>query len=307
VRAVRRPLLAVASLALALTTAPACRRAPPERARVAVTIFPIYDLARRIAGDDADVALLLPPGETPHGKGPGADAVAAVAQAKLVVAVGLGLDDWVDPMIAAKGDPKLRVLKVGDRAPTRPGPNGDGADPHVWLDPQRARLMATAIVEDLARVDPSHALAFRKRAEALDGSLAALDQELEGRTAKWTSRGFLTFHPAFAYFAERYRLEVVGVIEKSPGVAPTDAESSALVRLVEAHKLRAVFREPQLAAAPAEAIAREAHVPVSVLDPLGGASTETDSYEELLRFDTAALESGLGLGTEGAPHAGREK
>src|SRR5207244_1777914 len=164
-------------------------------------------------------------------------------------------------------------------------------DPHVWLDPQRARLIATAIVEDLARVDSSHALAFRKRAEALDASLAALDTELEGRTSKWTSRGFVSFHPAFAYYAERYRLDLIGVVEKTPGVAPTDAESAALVQAITSHKLRAIFREPQLPAGPAEAIARDAHVALSVLDPIGGASTETDSYEELLRFDTAALES----------------
>jgi ABC-type Zn uptake system ZnuABC Zn-binding protein ZnuA len=276
-------------LALASLAVPGCRPKPHERARVAVSIFPIYDLARRIAGEDADVALLLPPGSSPHAPKLGPEAESDVAHAKLVVGVGLGLDEWLTPLLA-KADPKVRVLKVGDRVPTLSS-SVDTVDPHVWLDPQRARLIATAIVEDLARADASHAMAFRKRAEALDASLGALDKEIEQRTAAWTTRGFVTFEPSFGCYAERYRLQVLGVVEKTPGTAPTEAESAALATLISTHKLRAIFRDPQLPAAPAEAIARDTHVTLSVLDPLGGASEETDSYEELLRFDTAALES----------------
>ncbi len=166
-----------------------CHKAPPGRASVGVSVFPVYDLVRRIAGPDADVTLLTP--SSPP-----------MPQARLFVLVGLGLDGWMD----ALEPPHVRVLKVGDRVPTITAKDG-AIDPHVWLDPQRARLIATAIAEDLARTDSSHANAFRERAAAVDASLDA----------------FATSDPGMAYYAERYRLDVVD--DARPGVPKVALDS----------------------------------------------------------------------------------
>ncbi len=221
--------LVVAVLALSFASLVACHRTS-GRAKVAVSIFPIYDLVRRIAGPDADVVLVEP-------------SAPRMEDARLVVLVGLGLDAWMEPL----EPPKVRVLKVGDRVPTIAG--NDGAiDSHVWLDPQRARLIATAIAEDMARTDASHANAFRARAATLDASLDALDQETDARVAKWKTRAFATTDVGMAYYAERYRLAIAH-----------DATAGA---------------------------------PSVTLDSTGG-TAQTDSYEALIRFDTAALEAAL--------------
>jgi len=221
--------LAVAVLALSFVALGACHKAP-GRAKVAVSVFPIYDLVRRIAGPDADVVLVEP--SSPH-----------MEDARLVVLVGLGLDAWMEPL----EPPKVRVLKVGDRVPTIAAKDGT-IDSHVWLDPQRARLIATAIAEDLARTDASHANAFREREAALDASLDALDRETDARASSWRSRAFATADVGMAYYAERYRLDATR--DAKPGV------------------------------------------PNVALDSLGG-TPQTDSYEALIRFDTAALEAAL--------------
>jgi zinc transport system substrate-binding protein len=266
-----------------------CRPKSTERARVAVSIFPVYDLVRRVAGPDADVVLVLPPGKSPHAFEPGAAESEAASRVKLGVMVGLGL------------------LKVGDRVPTltvAAPPAGDGEarararegddapiDPHVWLDPQRARLIVKAVAEELSRLDARHAGAYRQRTSEVDASLGALDRELEAATAPWKERGVVTFHASFGYLAERYRLGVAGVVEADPGTPPSPKVTVELTALVAAKKA-AIFREPQLDGAPAEAIARGAGAAVGVLDPLGG-TAETDSYEKLLRFDTASLARAL--------------
>jgi len=157
----RRALLAALCLPFVLLPllllAPACRHAPAGRMSVAVSIFPIYDLVRRVAGPDADVTLLLPPGRSPAGFAPTAKDEADVGAARVVVWVGLGLDPWMGDLVQAKNAPKasVKVLKVGDRVPTLattgkpyvdPASGGGTAvvDPHVWLDPQRATVMAKA-------------------------------------------------------------------------------------------------------------------------------------------------------------------
>lgn len=286
-----------------------CRAKTTGRTRVAVSIFPIYDLVRTVAGPDADVLLLLPPGKSEHHFDPTPKEVEEVASAQLGVMVGLGLDTWMEKLLKSAA-PKARVLKVGDRVPTinvadehvgetavppheeDPDEKSGAIDPHVWLDPSRARLIAKAIGEDLARVDPPHAIAYRQRADELDAKLEALDKEVETRTAALTHRGFVTFHGSFGYFAERYKLQIVAVIEPFPGSTPTGQYVEQVLAVVKSKQVPALFSEPQLDPRPAKTIADAAHVPLGVLDPVGG-SPETDTYEKLLRFDVAALEKAL--------------
>ncbi len=120
------------------------------------------------------------------------------------------------------------------------------------MDPQRARLMATAIAEELARADSSHAIGFGDRASTLDASLAALDKEIEARTATLSAREVAPLPSTMAYFAERYAL-------RPRKVAP--GQGSAAVD--------------------------------GLFDPLGGTGAKIETYEDLIRFDTAALEGSM--------------
>ncbi len=282
---------------------------------VAVSIFPIFDLTRRVAGPDADVALLLPPGHNEHHFDPTPKEVEEVSRAQVGVMVGLGLDPWMEKLLRDAA-PTAKVLKVGDRVPTLtidnemvgseeadkelaklgkgddPGHEKGALDPHVWLDPTRARLIVKAIAEELARADSAHANAYRARAAEIDTSLDALDKEIEKTTASWKTRELITFHGSFGYFADRYHLNIAAVIEPIPGSTPTGEYIEAVLKVVSARKVPALYSEPQLDPRPAKTLADAAHLPLGVLDPVGGGA-ETDSYEKMLRFDTAALDKYL--------------
>jgi ABC-type Zn uptake system ZnuABC Zn-binding protein ZnuA len=218
-------LLLLAGLLASLPLA-GCRSGPRERLTVAVSMFPLDDLVRRIAGSDADVVLVLSQGASLEGSAPPMDAPARVRAARLLVSVGLGLDPWMEGLLQSAA-PKAHLLKLGDRVPTIA--NADGSiNGYVWMDPQRARLMATAIAEDLARADVSHANAFRDRASALDASLATLDAEIEARTAAWKTHELASLPSTFAYYAERY-----GLRASSPAVPPALAGATANARTYE--------------------------------------------------------------------------
>ena len=293
-----------------------------ERLGVSVSIFPIYDLVRRVAGPDADVGLLLPAGRNEHSFDPTPKDIEAASRARVGVMVGLGLDPWMEKLMKDAA-PKARILKVGDRVPTlniKDDPIGDeeadkareaaekagakvdphdehehekGApDPHVWLDPERARLIVRAIAEELGKADAAHAIDYRKRATEVDESLATLDKEIDARTKALKTRGFVTFHGSFQYFAERYKLEILAVIEPFPGSQPSGAYVTKVLEVIKAKHVPALFSEPQLDPRPARILADEAKIPLGVLDPVGG-GPETDSYEKMIRFDMAALEKHL--------------
>jgi ABC-type Zn uptake system ZnuABC Zn-binding protein ZnuA len=216
----KAPLLVF--LPLLLLASFACQPKPHERLVIAVSVAPLDDLVRRIAGPDADVTLVLPQGAPVEAASAPPDAAAHVAGAKVLVSVGLGLDPWMDALLPSAA-PKAHLLKLGDRVPTITRADGT-IDPYVWGDPQRARLMATVIAEDLARADVSHAIAFRERASVLDESLASLDGEIEARTASWPTHDVATLPPNLAYFAERYGLHAKSV---GPLAAVTSAATNA--------------------------------------------------------------------------------
>lgn len=299
-----------------------------ERLRVVVSIFPIYDLVRRVAGPDADVTLLLQPGHNEHHFDPTPKDVELAAQAKLGVMVGLGLDPWMEKLLH-DASPNARIIKVGDRVPTltiKDDPIGadehddedhdhdhaggsSGAahheeehdhhdhekgapDPHVWLDPQRAQLIVRAVAEELGKVDSPHTLAYRQRATELDKTLVDLDREAEDRLKKLSKKGFVTFHGSFGYFAERYKLNILAVIEPFPGSQPTGEYVAKVLAAIKEKKVPALYSEPQLDSRPAKVLADEAKIPLGVLDPVGGGK-DTDSYEKMIRFDVASLEQYL--------------
>ncbi|MCL2724454.1 MAG: metal ABC transporter substrate-binding protein [Polyangiaceae bacterium] len=305
----------IALVAIVAMSSLACshhRTSPVSRLRVAVSIFPIYDLTRRIAGPDADVTLLLAPGRSEHTFDPTPKDVETVASTELAVVVGLGLDPWMNKLVHDAA-PRARLLAVGEHVPTlvlhaRPVEEEDSlswlrrghhehehgaVDPHVWLDPRRARAIVAAIARELALIDASHADAYRDRAAIVDASLAALDDEVEARTKRFRTRAFITFHGSFGYFADRYDLVVLAVLEPYPGSQPSGAYVRNVLHLVAEKNIDVLFREPQLDSRPAKILANEAHVALGVLDPIGGADA-TDSYEKMIRFNVVSLENYLG-------------
>lgn len=323
-------MFAVLLLALTPGCSKGCGKSAGGRASVVVSVYPIYDLVRSVAGPDADVSLLLQPGKNEHTFDPTPKDVERAAAAKLGVMVGLGLDGWMEKLMKDAA-PNARVLQVGQLVPTIPikndpigdddhdeatdgGAHADGdhdhdhdkkegakehhehkkgaPDPHVWLDPQRARLIVTALGEELSKADPPHALGYRQRAADVGTKLDTLDRELEERTKALTKRGFVTFHGSFGYFADRYKLDILAVIEPYPGSSPSSEYIKRVLTVVKAKNVPALFSEPQLDPRPAKILADEAKIPLGVLDPVGG-GPETDSYEKMLRFNVAALEKFL--------------
>lgn len=205
-------LLLVFFVGLLGTTNLGCNSCGPRstgRAKIVVSIFPLYDLTRRIAGPDADVVLLVQPGASPRNFTPTEAQTAQMGEAKLAVMVGLGLDPWMETRMKSVAS-KARVLRAGDRVRTISAEGGgDVVDAHVWLDPERGRLMVKAIAEEMARVDAVHANAFRSRANELDAQLEKLDKELEAKTAAWKNKEIVAKGSDFVYFADRYGLKSV--------------------------------------------------------------------------------------------------
>ncbi|HWR88834.1 MAG TPA: metal ABC transporter substrate-binding protein, partial [Dissulfurispiraceae bacterium] len=105
---------------------------------------------------------------------------------------------------------------------------------------------------------------------------------------------YVTFHPAWNYFSQRYGLRVIGVIEESPGKEPTARHIARIVKDLKRLGARVVFAEPQFNPAVAEAIAREAGARVLFLDPVGGPNLpDRDTYVKLMQYNLSQMERAM--------------
>jgi ABC-type Zn uptake system ZnuABC Zn-binding protein ZnuA len=124
-----------------------------------------------------------------------------------------------------------------------------------------------------------------------------LDAEIRLALEGAPTRGFVSTHSAWVYFAKRYGLEEVGSVYESPGREPSARHLAELVQVARQRGVRAVLIEPQLGAAGARTVAAELAVEPVLLDPEGGSGqTGRGTYLELMRFNARQMALALGAG-----------
>lgn len=188
--------LVLAAVCSALAGCAATGRPESGKPSVVVTVFPIYDWVRQIAGDKVDITLLLDNGIDLHSYQPTAEDVVTISTADLFICVGGASDFWVSDVISrANGDVvSLNLIEsLGDRAKEEELKEGmqaedeeeDGAeyDEHIWLSLKNASLLCGVITEKLCEADPGDADLFRKSCEKYKEELDALDGEYEKTVA----------------------------------------------------------------------------------------------------------------------------
>jgi zinc/manganese transport system substrate-binding protein/manganese/iron transport system substrate-binding protein len=250
-----------------------------EGLNVVTTTTVIADIVQNVGGDRVSVESIIPAGVGPEDYEPRPDDARKLAEARLIVKNGVGLDDFLDKLLDANADATpLLTLADGIPAITIDGePN-----PHFWLDPTLVRdHYLPAIAAKLSEIDPAgkatfeaNAAAYAKRLDELDAALTA-----EVGTIPAPNRKLVTFHDAFPYFARHYGFELVGVVLQNVGQEPTAADLADLVAVVRAAGVRAVFSEAQFSPKLAQTLADEAGIErvVTTLytDALGPAPADT--------------------------------
>jgi ABC-type Zn uptake system ZnuABC Zn-binding protein ZnuA len=254
--------------------------------KVAVSIPPLLDFVREVGGDRVEVELLVPPGADPHTYEIRPAQMRFLAQARLLIVVGLGLEWWLEDVASAAGNPDLEVVV------TSTGIEAIDGDPHVWLDPLNAVLQVAAIRDALIRADPAGRLTYEINAARYISRILALHEEIREKISSWTHREFVALHGAWAYFARRYGLKQLAVIVPQPGREPSAREVARITSLIRERGIRAIFVEVQHPPSVAELIAAETGAALVTLDPLGGVSGRED-YLSLMRYNLEQMEKVL--------------
>jgi zinc/manganese transport system substrate-binding protein len=298
---------------------------------VVATTSILGDIAANVAGDEAQIEVLMPPGADPHTIQASAADAARVREADLVLAIGLGIEaplaslldsaraegvdivelaPQLDPIPFALADVHADEDDLGDE-----GDEGDvedhageddhdeqppaTEDPHVWFDPIRMSDGVQLLGEEFERrLGPG---AWQERAADYRSELLAVHEDIGALTAAVPPerRVLVTNHEAIGYFASRYDFELAGTI--IPGgttdATPSSAAFAELARLVEDRELPAIFAENTANDTLAQALAREVGRDVEVVtlysDGLGASGTGAETYLDLLRTNAGLIADAL--------------
>jgi len=272
---------------------------------VVVTTEVLGSVVSELAGDAAEITVLMDAGADPHSWQPSARDSEALFLADLVVANGLDLEEGLLTVLAQAETDGVPVFHATDHVTVRPGVGTveadheeaaadhehTGGDPHFWLDPLAMRDVVLALAAFMAEAG----LDVADRATALAAELEALDAEISTMLAPIPDerRQLVTGHGALGYFADRYGFRIVGTV--IPGLSSADEPSARdiaeLLEAIRAAGTTGVFGDVGTPPSVAEAVAAESGARLVELQV--AQLPESGSYADLLRDIAAAVAGAL--------------
>ena len=308
-------MLTVCCAALLLAGCKKAEEKPAVGLQVVTTLFPLYDFARTIAGDKAQVTMLLPPGVEPHTFEPRPEDMIRISRAGLFIYTSKYMEPWAEKIITGIDNKKLRVVNAGERVTYQPamaehehGHKESGKhdghhdqkimDPHIWLDFANAALMVDTILDGFVAADPANAAVYRQNAEPLKKRLAALDLRYRDILSSCSTKKILHGgHYAFGYLARRYNLEYHALSGISSDAEPSAERMVALVREIRSSGAKYLFAEELLSPRLTESLAQEAGAGVLMLYAAPNLSREDTSrnvtFFDLMERNLEQLQKGL--------------
>jgi zinc/manganese transport system substrate-binding protein len=288
----RRWLLLFAS-ALSLGTSPLHAQA---KLNVVASFSIIGDFVKNVGGDRVNVTTLVGPDGDAHVYTPTPADVRKIADAKLLVINGFGLEGWLPRLIQAAGGKTVIVTATEGIAPLRAGSD---TDPHAWQSVANAEKYVANIRDALAAADPADAEGFRQNAQTYLAKLEALDGEVRQAIGQipQSRRRMIATHDAFGYFAARYGIEFIAPIGVSTEAEPSARDIAKIIAQVKAEHIPAVFLErigdPRLM----RRISEETGASVGgtlYSDSLSDEKGEAPTYIDMVRHNIRTLTSALG-------------
>jgi zinc/manganese transport system substrate-binding protein len=267
---------------------------PDEKPTVVATFSILADITQRIGGDHVQVLTLVGPNGDAHVFEPGPKESAELAEARVLVANGLGFENWLERLEEASGFKGMMVV-ASDGVTALEGNEELGPhDPHAFQDVSNAEIYATNIEKGLSKADPAHEADYKANADKLIADLATLDKEVKAQFAAvpQEKRRILTSHDAFAYFGKAYGIEFVSVQGVSTEAEPTTEDMAKIVRQARDGHLSAIFLENMADPRLAETVSKESGVRIGgelYADALSEPDGPAPDYLSLIRYNVKQL------------------
>lgn len=298
-------LIPLAMIATLYTGRPALQdRQEQEKITVVASFYPLYEFASKIVGDRAEVSSLVPAGVEPHDWEPTAEDVSKGRAADVLIINGAGFERWVNDLEAkfivntSEGIEFNYEEENEAGTANEHGHEGNGVNPHIWLDPMLAKHQVDKIRDAMTRSDPANADYYNQNAVRFTTELDSLDAFIRSELASCDKLDFIAFHDAFIYFSERYGLMQHSIQGVSPEGEILPQTIQQIIELANGLDINVIYSEDLIDSRLADTIANE--IPdgkVLVLSPIEGVSEEEQAagigYIDKMKQNIVNLKEGL--------------
>ena len=257
--------------------------------KVVTSIKPIHSLASYLMDGVGKPDLIVDGYASPHGFALKPSHAKMLQEANLIFWVGEGLENFLEKPLKsiAKNAEKIELMEIkgltklkfrernifdghDDHGHDEDGHEGHAHgeyDPHIWLDPENAKVILNEMVEHLIENDEKNASIYKSN---LNKALKDIDKLLENVKSE-LNKDFksIVFHDAYQYFEERFNVTVLGAFTVNTDVMPGAEQLSEIREIIEHDKVSCIFSEPQFNPDIINAVAKDMNISTGVLDPLG--------------------------------------
>ena len=273
------------------------------KAQIVASISPVYEMTKAVAGDQADVSLMVSANEDAHHYEPSAQAVAAVNEADVFIYSSEVMEFWAESLLDVTETDTLQVVELAEGLDlelagihedeethghdhTEDPHDHGGVDPHFWLDPLAVNQQLTLITEALIKADPAGAEIYQQNAEKFSEELIALDKTYQDAFSEAKNREFVVQHQAFGHLAARYHLEQVAIGGLATEVEPAPRQLAQITDFVKEQEVPVIYYQSGESSGVAETIAKETGTRIAVLHDLEnvpvGLNEENNLYLEAM-------------------------
>jgi zinc/manganese transport system substrate-binding protein len=266
-----------------------------DRLNVVASFSILGDFVRNVGGERVSVTTLVGPDGDVHVYTPAPADAKKIAEAKLLVINGFGLEGWLPRLLQAAGSKAPIIIATRGIAPLK---LGSDADPHAWQSVANAKIYVANIRDALVAADPADAEIFRVNAENYLGQLDALDREVRQAIARIPQgrRKVISTHDAFGYFAAGYGIDFIAPLGVSTESEASARDIAGIITQIRNSGIPAVFLEnisdPRLMRRiSAETGARVGGTLYS--DSLTDEKGDAPTYIDMVRHNIKALTSAL--------------
>lgn len=236
---------------------------------VAVSIVPQETFVKAVAGDKVNTVVMIPPGASPESFAPSPVELQKLSQAEIYYSIGVPAETaGIIPKLKAI-NPNIKIInlaaevnKIYPDLEFAPGER----DPHIWLSPKRAEIMVDTIANSLATIDPKNKSQYATNATNYIKELDNLEEKINLSLGNLTKRAFIVYHPAFAYFADDFGLEMLAIEEEGKEASAEDI--SRIIDIAKKNNIKVIFYQAEISNRQAETIAREIGGKTEMIEPL---------------------------------------
>ena len=249
--------------------------------KIGVTLHPYYSWTASVIGNLPGYELrAILPGEIDAGDyQPRPEDIKKLVDLDVIVVNGIGHDDFINSMLKASGNTRVKIIRVNDETPQIHSIRGKGPNSHTFISFTNAIQQTYAIQKALAALRPKDAAALQSNAGGYARRLRQIKAKAAATLADAKITRVVTVHDGYGYLLQEFGLEVAGVVQPAHGLTPSAGELRDMVALLKRENIRVVFSEETFPPPLLKVLREEAGVRVYTISHIASGPFSADRFE----------------------------